>query len=618
MPMNSGNVAATKSQEKALGAFLGAAVGDALGWPNEMPARRVRSNGSTDVGAVNMFVAWHRRSGGQFMPHEEVINAGEYSDDTQLVLCGARSLLHGADWLGHLVSRELPTWRLYQRGGGGATNRAVDLWIKGQLPWSLNEADPKRHSYFNAGGNGVAMRIMPHVVVGARDQTFRSTAHAILLNGITTHGHPRALLGALAFGFALWQAMRLGGTLSYGYLIQSTLHDSAEWSSPPEGSGILAEWYNQAQRSFPAGFKQVWAQTLSEMLALLEKSLEGINAGAISLDSRILQELGCFDRKVNGAGTICAAAAIYLASKYAPDPQNGLAEAATLKGADTDTIASMAACLLGTIAGIEWLQRYRNQLQDENYITKIAQRLDLVQMDQNESNTTILPTGKHSQELDRFLLLLRRGKVNDVFEIPDGRKASINGVLPIKTSSQNLSGTQWELKTDDGQILYVKKLERKAKEASQLAVQIGSKDSTKSSPRRKRLGFRIKIKAIKVVVQNLERSRWFYQDILGLKIARESKTLVNFGELLTLVSHDHGADVESPNKQNPQTHAILCLECSDIQSCHDRLRALVEVKVTPIRDWSGRKAFRCVDMDGNVLEIFESLPEKQQIFDQKP
>ena len=102
--MNSGNVVATKSQEKVLGAFLGAAIGDALGWPNEMPARRVRSNGSTDVDASNMFVGWHRRSGGQFMPHEEVISAGEYSDDTQLLLCGARSLLHGAGWLGHLVS----------------------------------------------------------------------------------------------------------------------------------------------------------------------------------------------------------------------------------------------------------------------------------------------------------------------------------------------------------------------------------------------------------------------------------------------------------------------------------------------------------------------------------
>lgn len=614
--MSSGNGAANKFQERALGAFLGAAIGDALGWPNEMPSRRVRGNGGTEVDAINGFVAWHRRSGGQFMPHEEIINAGEYSDDTQLLLCGARSLLHGPDWLGHLVSKELPVWRLYQRGGGGATNRAVDLWIRGQVPWSLDEADPKRQSYFNAGGNGVAMRIMPHVVVGARDETFRSTAQAILLNGITTHGHPRALLGALAYGFALWQAMRLGGTLSYGYLIQTALEHSVEWSSFSEDSGILAEWCGQAQRSLPGGFKQVWAQTLSEMLALLETGHEGIDAGAISLDSRILEELGCFDRRINGAGTICAAAAIYLASKYAPDPQNGLAEAATLKGADTDTIASMAGCLLGTVSGTEWLQRYRNQLQDESYITKIAQRLDLVHMDQDESNRMGLPTRKQSQDLERFLLLLRKGKVNDDFEMPDGRKVSLKGILPIKTASHSLSGTQWQLKTDDGQILYVKKLDRKTRDANQLESQIASTGSTKSSAR-KRLGFKIKIKAIKVVVENLERSRWFYQDILGLKIARESKTLVNFGELLTLVSYDHG-DVGSPNKEKAGTQAILCLECSDIQSCHDRLRALVEVKVTPIHDRSGRKAFRCVDIDGNTLEIFEALPSKQQISGQKP
>ena len=132
-------------------------------------------------------------------------------------------------------------------------------------------------------------------------------------NGIATHGHPRALLAALAYGFALWQAMRLDGTLSYGCLIQTTLHDSAEWSSLPGGSGILAEWYSQLQRSFPGGFKQVGAETLSEMLALLENSHERINAGAISVDSTILQELG-FDRKINGADTICAAAAIYLAN----------------------------------------------------------------------------------------------------------------------------------------------------------------------------------------------------------------------------------------------------------------------------------------------------------------
>ena len=122
--MNSGNGAASAATEKALGAFLGAAVGDALGWPNEMPARRVRGSNGGDASLRTGFETWRRRSGGRFMPHEEVIRAGEYSDDTQLLLCSARSLLRGGAWLDHLVSKELPTWRLYQRGGGGATNRA--------------------------------------------------------------------------------------------------------------------------------------------------------------------------------------------------------------------------------------------------------------------------------------------------------------------------------------------------------------------------------------------------------------------------------------------------------------------------------------------------------------
>jgi ADP-ribosylglycohydrolase/catechol 2,3-dioxygenase-like lactoylglutathione lyase family enzyme len=614
--MNSGNGATAKSQEKVLGAFLGAAIGDALGWPNEMPARRVRSDGIGEAGPATSFETWRRRSGGRFMPHEEVINAGEYSDDTQLLLCSARSLLHGADWHDHLVSKELLAWRLYQRGGGGATNRAVDLWIRGQSPWSLNEGDPQKRSYFEAGGNGVAMRILPHVVVGAQNESFRPTAYAILLNGIVTHGHPRALLGALAYGFALWQAMRLSGTLSYGQLIQLTIGKSEEWSAFPERGGLLSEWQRQAQRGFPGSFDQVWAATSSEMLALLEKTLAGINAGAISIDSRVLGDLGCFDRKINGSGTVCAAAAIYLASKYAPDPRNGLIEAASSKGADTDTIASMAGALLGVIAGIEWLQHYRNQLQDESYITKLAQRLEIVQLDQDQSSGTAVSTTKPSHGLDRFLELLRHSKNDDVFEVPDGRKASLEGIQPIKTSSQNLQGIQWKLKTEDGQILYVKKLERKSKDATQ--DRLPAEVSAKTESRKKSPGFKIKIKAVKIVVQNLERSRWFYQNILGLKVTRESKTLVNFGGILTIVSRDHGGEFESSGKEAIQCRSVLCLECSDIQGCHDRLRTLIEVKATPIHDRSGRKAFRCVDMDGNVLELFESVPKKSQMPEQQP
>lgn len=79
---------------------------------------------------------------------------------------------------------------------------------------------------------------------------------------------------------------------------------------------------------------------------------------------------------------MCAAAALYIASKYAPDPQNGLLQAASSKGADTDTIASMTGGLLGIVSGLEWLQRYRNQLQDERYIAELAQRLENVEFDQ--------------------------------------------------------------------------------------------------------------------------------------------------------------------------------------------------------------------------------------------
>ena len=83
-------------RDKARGAFWGAAAGDALGWPQEMPGRRVRQVLRDE--AVGSFETWQRRSGGRFMPHQETILAGEYSDDTQLLLCTARAILSGRNW----------------------------------------------------------------------------------------------------------------------------------------------------------------------------------------------------------------------------------------------------------------------------------------------------------------------------------------------------------------------------------------------------------------------------------------------------------------------------------------------------------------------------------------
>ena len=189
-------------ESKGAGAMLGAAFGDALGWPNE---RVIRSTSKQPQGQLYSFKEWRRRSGGRFFPYEEIISEGEYSDDTQLILCLSRSLLKEEVWWEHFTQIELPFWSVYERGGGGATKRAVESWLTGTAPWSSKRKPLDVKRYFDAGGNGVAMRVLPHVL-RLNEKDFPEIAANIFLDGIATHGHPRALLGALAYGFALWSA----------------------------------------------------------------------------------------------------------------------------------------------------------------------------------------------------------------------------------------------------------------------------------------------------------------------------------------------------------------------------------------------------------------------------
>ncbi len=179
---------------KTAGAMLGAACGDALGWPNE----RVRKSKvpKQPQGCLHEFRKWYRRSGGRFFPHEEIIEAGEYSDDTQLILCLSRSLLRGEKWFEFYTQVELPFWSLYERGGGGATKRAVNSWQDGIKPWNPNRKPQEVTKYFKAGGNGVAMRALPHALYHC-ERDFDKVASSIFKDGATTHVHPRAR--AIAF-----------------------------------------------------------------------------------------------------------------------------------------------------------------------------------------------------------------------------------------------------------------------------------------------------------------------------------------------------------------------------------------------------------------------------------
>src|SRR6266699_3657594 len=158
-------------------ALVAGAAGDALGWPHELNNRRI---GRSPTARRGVFEHWVRRYGSRFAACAEPVEAGEYSDDTQLIIATARSLRDSGDsWIEQLCNEELPLFLTYERGGGGATKRAAASWADHTPPWVLpsvrriasSPPNETRRSefvkgYFNAGGNGAAMRIMPHAFVG--------------------------------------------------------------------------------------------------------------------------------------------------------------------------------------------------------------------------------------------------------------------------------------------------------------------------------------------------------------------------------------------------------------------------------------------------------------------
>jgi len=352
--------------DKCVGAFVASAIGDALGWSNELRA----SNTNKKAKPISDYIEWTRYSGGRFWSHTEKILAGEYSDDTQMNLAVARSLLSGKPWEKHFTTVELPYWLEYERGGGGALKRAAKLWEKGTPPWRGTSAD--LNSYYFAGGNGAAMRVLPHIIWGLKKE-FNEIACDVAKNAMLTHGHPRAILGALCYSYALWFLFRKNDTLLFGELISAVIEAQNEWGKFPE---ILnGDWFETAKRG--QDYAEVWRTTVDNMVSQLRFTANAIEKGALDSETETLNMLGCFDKKINGAGDIAAVVAIYYFSKYANNPVLGIKSAANAIGTDTDTISSMVGGLLGALMGMTWIPSEWKIVQDYECLVRVAEFLTL-------------------------------------------------------------------------------------------------------------------------------------------------------------------------------------------------------------------------------------------------
>ncbi|MGN6108794.1 MAG: ADP-ribosylglycohydrolase family protein [Kofleriaceae bacterium] len=577
------------------GAFTALAAGDALGWPQEFINRKHRVRPTTS------FRDWERRRGGRFYPHTEIIRAGEYSDDTQLTLAIARSrLTAGSAWWQHFTRNELPLWTLYERGGGGATKRAAQCWLRGLAPWKQSDAEAVVR-YFEAGGNGVAMRVLPHAVVHAEGDEPATMLKDVVVDGAATHGNPRALVGAAAYAYAAWWLLRAQHTVGFGELLTVLLDTSSTWGLPPVASSTKNGWLEAANNAL-RDYEGLWAAVVEEMRQLLHLGLRGLEEGVLANDDAVLERMGAFSRD-KGSGTISAAAAIYLAARYATRPTQGVLRAAFALGSDTDTIAAMTGGLVGALGGADLLAPEWADVQDSEYLRKVANQLAARRPAEAATPEHPAVTPKALESIMERLVGGHEGEL----ELGGARRAHVVEPYKLTPATPSITVAGWQLATSDGQTLYVTKIGKKSKEEM---AQDGARRRPSDPPPmqltpRAEEELDVRAGGIKLTVSNVATSAAFYER-LGLAHTRKSSRFVQFGaislvEAQTAMELSGGLVVpEPPNRRNR-----VELHVGDIRAAHARASSLGG-PVHPIVSlpW-GERSFHCLDPDGNLVEVIE-------------
>jgi ADP-ribosylglycohydrolase/catechol 2,3-dioxygenase-like lactoylglutathione lyase family enzyme len=532
------------SISKAVGVFAAAAVGDALGWPQENRSQIVGGNASRNVPPEPIFRGWERNGGTSYSRYTDPVQPGEYSDDTQLLLAVARACLRDEKWYEWLTHVELPVWPTFERGGGGAVLAASRAWADKRPPWiSRNQRDDAKVTrYHRAGANGVAMRIAPHAI---------ATAHAdasdlmtrVIRDGLTTHGHPRALIGACVHALAIRYALREDGTLGYGDLIHAVANDGI-WRQPDFLVSIIDDEWTQSRTRYSDDHRHPadhWIDVVQEVDELLAVGVRELGRGATGNDHRALEAIGCFDKTRNGSGTVTAAAALYVASRTAPRPMSGLLRTGYLSDADTDTLCSMTGSLLGAIQGPDWLGHLFPAVQDSEYIINTAIAVAEYANGAPANAYSNRPSATTSSQLRRWSDDLLRHHYAEI--TPDGRPWQIQEVTELPTRTRN-TVTRIVGVTIDGQTLVHDKVTKASAtyprntttatvshdqstvdvNAPEMSVDPGTSLNQDPQP---------SLATIELQVADLNASTRFFSDVLGFNVeTADDRTRV--GDLLVL------------------------------------------------------------------------------------
>lgn len=368
--LNFENIKTDHLKDRIQGALGLSAVGDALGWPTEFgryPSivyKRFGKNYLTD------YIDWDKVIGGRFWGYREKIKEGSYSDDTQLTLAIARCINAYGDFdADKFAYSELPLWLSYERGGGKTIKTAARVMVQSKKEWLFNFFKRGDIDYRYAGANGAAMRVLPIAIVNINNEKRLYTDS--FKNAIITHGHPRAILGAMIYASAVSYLLKEGNIRRenfYNYLrevieISSRFLKEDDW---------VYKWMETWDKGAIDGkFKETFQQTRNEVKGYLD-SIEQL----LLADDKEYYHLTRAFSEYKGSGISTVLVALYIFLKYLDNPEYGILKAVNMLGTDTDTIASFVGGLCGAYYGLSAIRKdLINRLQDKDYILKVANQL---------------------------------------------------------------------------------------------------------------------------------------------------------------------------------------------------------------------------------------------------
>jgi ADP-ribosylglycohydrolase len=302
------------AHSRALGAFYGLALGDALGMPTQSLSReQIRARFGAITGLEDADAD---------QPIAPNMPAGSITDDTEQAILVGELLVEGQGTIEpSVLARRLIDWEARMRAKGSqdllgpSTKRAIDMILSGHTP---------EESGRYGTTNGAAMRITP-VGIAADVREPASFIRAVIQACQVTHNTSLGISSAAAVAAVVSAGINgadLGEALNVGTQIAQQAERHGHWVA---GGRISTRISWARTLSVAPGDKALFADLLYELIGTSVASQESVVVSFALAQQVAVGAMNAFD-------ALCLAASL---------------------GGDTDTIAAILGAMLGACLGMQ-------------------------------------------------------------------------------------------------------------------------------------------------------------------------------------------------------------------------------------------------------------------------